>query len=174
MNLRCFYCQTPFTLGRPEMLAALQRMEEENLNHYDAHCPRCRRANSISRERMEMFFPNWRQVAEEQAANPPQAMSAASSEEPTDKESEAMPEPMAPATSMEEPAMEPESMKSSAKKHTRKRAGSGKKTKPAVAKKMTAKAAKKPAKAQAKMPKKSTAKAKPAAKKKTAAKTKKK
>src|SRR6266540_4289765 len=156
MNLRCFYCQTPFTVGRPEMLAALQRMETENLNHYDAHCPRCRRANSVSRERMEMFFPNWHEVAEEQAANPPERMSAAPSAEPADEE----PVPTAPATSMEEPAMEPESMQSSAKKHTRKRAGANK-TMPAAAKKMTAKTAKKPA----------GATTKPAAKKKTAAKT---
>ena len=32
-----------------EKLAALQRMEAENLHHYDAFCPRCRRANSVSR-----------------------------------------------------------------------------------------------------------------------------
>jgi hypothetical protein len=160
MNLRCFYCQTPFTVGRPEMLAALQRMETENLNHYDAHCPRCRRANSVSRERMEMFFPNWHEVAEEQAANPPERMSAAPSAESSDEE----PVPTAPATSMKEPAMEPESMQSSANKHTMKRAGSANKTMPAAAKKMTAKTAKKPA----------GATTKPAAKKKTAAKTKKK
>jgi hypothetical protein len=44
MNLRCTYCQTPFTVGRMEKLAALQRMQAENLHHYDAFCPRCRRA----------------------------------------------------------------------------------------------------------------------------------
>ena len=73
MNIRCFYCQTPFTIGRAELLAALQHMTAENLHHYDAHCPRCRRANSVARQRMEMFFPNWQQVAQEQA--PPQSAS---------------------------------------------------------------------------------------------------
>ncbi len=63
INLRCLYCQTPFTVGRAEMLTALMSMEEKNQNHYDAHCPRCRRANSISRQRMELFFPNWREAA---------------------------------------------------------------------------------------------------------------
>lgn len=63
MNLRCLYCQTPFTLPRTEMLTALITMNEKNQNHYDAHCPRCRRANSISRQRMELFYPNWREVA---------------------------------------------------------------------------------------------------------------
>lgn len=63
MNLRCLYCQTPFTLSRNEMLIALATMTDKNMNHYDAHCPRCRRANSISRQRMELFFPNWQEAA---------------------------------------------------------------------------------------------------------------
>lgn len=61
MNLRCTYCQTPFTVSRMEKLAALQRMQAENLHHYDAFCPRCRRANSVSRQRLEMFTPGWRE-----------------------------------------------------------------------------------------------------------------
>jgi phage FluMu protein Com len=68
MNLRCIYCQTPFTLARTEMLAAIVQMTEKNMNHYDAHCPRCRRANSISRQRMELFFPNWQEAAKQQPA----------------------------------------------------------------------------------------------------------
>ncbi|NJN79302.1 MAG: hypothetical protein HC797_01860, partial [Anaerolineales bacterium] len=63
MNLRCLYCQTPFTLSRNEMLTALVAMKEKSMNHYDAHCPRCRRANSISRQRMELFYPNWQEAA---------------------------------------------------------------------------------------------------------------
>lgn len=67
MNLRCIYCQTPFTLSRVEMLGAIVTMNEKNQSHYDAHCPRCRRANSISRQRMELFFPNWQEAAKQQA-----------------------------------------------------------------------------------------------------------
>jgi hypothetical protein len=61
MNLRCTYCQTPFSVGRMEKLAALQRMQAENLHHYDAFCPRCRRANSVSHERLEQFTPGWQE-----------------------------------------------------------------------------------------------------------------
>lgn len=78
LNLRCLYCQTPFTVGRVEMLTALITMDEKNQNHHDAHCPRCRRANSISRQRMELFFPNWREAAK-QAASMPAAESVAAS-----------------------------------------------------------------------------------------------
>ena len=71
MNLRCIYCQTPFTLARPEMLSAIVTMNERHQSHYDAHCPRCRRANSISRQRMELFFPNWQDAAKQLLAAPP-------------------------------------------------------------------------------------------------------
>ena len=70
MNLRCIYCQTPFTLARTEMLSAIVTMNEKGQNHYDAHCPRCRRANSISRQRMELFFPNWQDAAKQAASAP--------------------------------------------------------------------------------------------------------
>jgi len=73
MNLRCIYCQTPFTLARNEMLAAIITMNEKHQSHYDAHCPRCRRANSISRQRMELFFPNWQDAAKQLASAPPPA-----------------------------------------------------------------------------------------------------
>jgi hypothetical protein len=70
MNLRCIYCQTPFTLARAEMLSAIVTMNEKHQTHYDAHCPRCRRANSISRQRMELFFPNWQDAAKQAASEP--------------------------------------------------------------------------------------------------------
>lgn len=71
MNLRCLYCQTPFTLSRNEMLTALVTMNDKGMNHYDAHCPRCRRANSISSQRMELFFPNWKEAAKNMPAPQP-------------------------------------------------------------------------------------------------------
>jgi len=76
MNLRCIYCQTPFTLARAEMLSAIITMNEKHQSHYDAHCPRCRRANSISRQRMELFFPNWQDAVKQLASAPPPAPKA--------------------------------------------------------------------------------------------------
>ncbi|HSB01043.1 MAG TPA: hypothetical protein VLE49_10365 [Anaerolineales bacterium] len=61
MNIRCAFCQTPYTLSRVEMLDALQEMDAHQLTHYDAHCPRCRRATQIPRQRMEMFMPKWKE-----------------------------------------------------------------------------------------------------------------
>jgi hypothetical protein len=76
MNLRCIYCQTPFTISRVEMLSAIITMNEKHQSHYDAHCPRCRRANSISRQRMELFYPNWQDAAKQLASAPPPAPKA--------------------------------------------------------------------------------------------------
>ena len=67
MNLTCFYCQTPFTLSMEQKVAALRKMHAENLHHYDAHCPRCGRANAISRERLEMFTPGWEEAIKQPA-----------------------------------------------------------------------------------------------------------
>jgi hypothetical protein len=65
MNIRCSFCQTPYTLSRVAMLDALQEVDSQNLTHYDAHCPRCRRATQIPRQRLEMAMPNWRDELKE-------------------------------------------------------------------------------------------------------------
>ena len=65
MNLRCAFCQTPYTLSRTDKLVALQHMETEKLSHYDAHCPRCRKATRVQRKMLEATFPNWREALHE-------------------------------------------------------------------------------------------------------------
>jgi len=60
MNIKCSFCQVPYAISRVDMLDALQEMDAKKLTHYDVHCPRCRRATPIPRQRMEMFMPNWR------------------------------------------------------------------------------------------------------------------
>ena len=65
MNIRCSFCQTPYTLSRVAMLDALQEVDAGNLTHYDAHCPRCRRATPIPRQKLEMAMPNWREELKE-------------------------------------------------------------------------------------------------------------
>lgn len=60
MQLRCTYCQTMFAIGREETLAALEDMAENNLKYFDAHCPKCRRANRVERFRLEFSYPDWK------------------------------------------------------------------------------------------------------------------
>ncbi len=140
MNIRCAFCQTPYTLSRNEILFALQKIDSEKLNHYDAHCPRCRRATQLPTQRLEMAFPNWRQAAEELAAMPPAPVIAQSTPEPVKVE---------PATKAAPQIVTPVAKKIEAKKTA------PTKTEPAVQKKTVAKKTAAKAKSVAKKPAKS-------------------
>ena len=98
MNIRCAFCQTPYTLSRVTMLDALQEVDSQNLTHYDAHCPRCRRATRVPRQRLEMAMPNWqeelKQFEKEMKEHPQQ-------EAPLPTEAST---PVAEATPVSEPA----------------------------------------------------------------------
>lgn len=150
MNVTCFYDQTPFTLSMEEKIAALRKMHAENLHHYDARCPRCGRANAISRERLEMFTPGWEEAIK---------MPAAASAKP------AMPGAMTPgmpSPAMSAPAAPAAVVKKAParKKHASAAKKSARKAKPApkkAAKKATK--AKRPAKKAAKKAAKRTSKA---------------
>ncbi|HSG43706.1 MAG TPA: hypothetical protein VLA72_11175 [Anaerolineales bacterium] len=134
MNLRCSFCQTPYTIGRIEKLDALQHMDANNLNHYDAHCPKCRRATAIVRKRLEMTMPNWREALKEleaeMKANPQQEAPLPKPESAPAPEAESKP---APASS---PKGEP-AKKVAQKKKTATKAKTT--TKKPAAKKTTAK-----------------------------------
>ena len=110
MNVKCSFCQTPYTLSRVQMLDALQEMDAHKLTHYDAHCPRCRRATRIERKRMELFFPNWREALKQFEAE----MKAHPQHEAPLPKPEAA--PVAPAES--KPAAEPVKVKSAVKEKT--------------------------------------------------------
>ncbi|RPI93867.1 MAG: hypothetical protein EHM40_08450 [Chloroflexi bacterium] len=101
MNIRCAFCQTPYTLSRVDMLDALQEMDAHNLTHYDAHCPRCRRATQLPRQRLEMFMPKWRdelkQFEAEMKANPQQEAPLPTHEPAAAAPAESTPAPVADA-----------------------------------------------------------------------------
>ena len=100
MNIRCSFCQTPYTLSRVAMLDALQEVDAGNLSHYDAHCPRCRRATPIPRQKLEMAMPNWREELkqfEKEMKEHPQAEAPLPKPEATPvAEAAPAPEPAAP------------------------------------------------------------------------------
>jgi len=108
MNIKCSFCQTPYALSRVQMLDALQEMDAHKLTHYDAHCPRCRRATRVERKRMEMFFPNWREALKQFEA---EMKAHPQSEAPLPTL-----EAVAPAPAESKPAAKPAEEKSEAKK----------------------------------------------------------
>jgi hypothetical protein len=137
MNIRCSFCQTPYTLGRVALLDALQEVDSKKLTHYDAHCPRCRRATQIPRQRLEMAMPNWRdelkQFEAEMKAHPQQEAPAPAPESAPVAEAESTPAPKA-ATKPKPAAVPAEASKP--KPAARQTAPSGEKS---VAKKPAAK-----------------------------------
>lgn len=100
MNLRCAFCQTPYTIGRIEKLDALQHMEANKLTHYDAHCPRCRKATPVLRQKLEMTMPNWREALKELEAE----MKAHPQQEAPLPKPEPAPAPQAESKPVETPA----------------------------------------------------------------------
>lgn len=131
MNIRCAFCQVPYTLSRVEMLDALQEMDAHKLTHYDAHCPRCRRATQIPRQRIEMFMPKWRdelkQFEAEMKANPQQEAPLPGQEAAPVAAAEA-----APKAAKEKPAAKAKPAKPAAKETTTKAKTSSSKAKPAT------------------------------------------
>jgi phage FluMu protein Com len=59
MQIRCSHCHKPFALGKDAVHAALDTVFAEDLSHYNAYCPHCRRANRISREELLHAAPDW-------------------------------------------------------------------------------------------------------------------
>ena len=130
MNIRCSFCQTPYTLGRVALLDALQEVDSHNLTHYDAHCPRCRRATQIPRQRLEMAMPNWRdelkQFEAEMKEHPQQEAPAPEAAPETAPAAAAESKPGPKATKEKKPAAKPAEAK--AKKPAAAKTSAGKKT----------------------------------------------
>ena len=84
MQLRCSYCQTMFAISRDETLAALEHLEEHKLSFYDAHCPKCRRANRVERAKLERTFPDWQKTIQTMANEAVKAEAAEKSAPPAE------------------------------------------------------------------------------------------
>ena len=69
MQIRCINCHRPFAIGKDTVLAALDTIYAEDLNHYNAQCPHCRRSNRLSPKELKRAAPDWKpgQSSEEPA-----------------------------------------------------------------------------------------------------------
>lgn len=61
MQIRCYHCNKPYALGKETIYAALDTLTSQNLNHYNAPCPHCRRLNRVSRKQLLRAAPDWKQ-----------------------------------------------------------------------------------------------------------------
>jgi hypothetical protein len=78
MQLKCTFCSTPFALSNDQVAEAIEILRKDPHAHYDAHCPRCRRANKLSRRMFEVN-PAYRRMLH--APEPPAEEAAPPAEE---------------------------------------------------------------------------------------------
>ena len=57
MQIRCYKCHMPISLGREAVKDAFEIVDVENLSHYDVRCPKCRTTNRIARKQLERAMP---------------------------------------------------------------------------------------------------------------------
>jgi hypothetical protein len=91
MQLKCTYCSTPFALSNDQVAQAIEILRKDPHGHYDAHCPKCRRANKLPRKMFERY-PQYRHMLESPeppaAAAPEPAAEQVKEEAPADKPAE--------------------------------------------------------------------------------------
>lgn len=59
MQIRCQQCRKPFALSKEAVHQALDAIVEQELHHFNAHCPHCRRINRVSRADLLRAAPGW-------------------------------------------------------------------------------------------------------------------
>jgi len=69
MQIRCTNCHKPFAIDRETVHAALDAIYTDDLHHYNAQCPHCRRVNRLSPKQLKRAAPDWQpgQSSEEPA-----------------------------------------------------------------------------------------------------------
>ena len=65
MQIRCYKCSMPISLGRDAVFGALDYVTDEELTHYDVRCPKCRKVNRISVEQLHQAAPTWQRKRDE-------------------------------------------------------------------------------------------------------------
>jgi phage FluMu protein Com len=60
MQIRCNNCHKPFALSKEAVHTALETVMAEELSHFNAYCPHCRRANRISKQELLRAAPDWK------------------------------------------------------------------------------------------------------------------
>jgi hypothetical protein len=56
----------PISIGREMVDFALNTIHEEDLVHFDFRCPKCKKANRVSKEQLLHAAPGWEYVAAEE------------------------------------------------------------------------------------------------------------
>ena len=69
MQIRCNKCHRPYALGKETVHAALDIITEQDLHHYNAPCPHCRKVNRVSVPELKRAAPTWKKEQSEEKAD---------------------------------------------------------------------------------------------------------
>ena len=69
MQILCYNCHKPYALNKETVRAALDQVSVEDLSHFDAPCPHCRRVNRVSRKELLRAAPDWKPQVTERSEN---------------------------------------------------------------------------------------------------------
>ena len=59
MQIRCYSCKMPISIGRASVEQALNIIHEDDLVFYDFNCPKCRKSNRVSKKQLLHASPTW-------------------------------------------------------------------------------------------------------------------
>lgn len=59
MQVRCQQCHKPFALSKETVHAALDLMTEQEMHHYNAKCPHCRKTTQVSKAELLRAEPDY-------------------------------------------------------------------------------------------------------------------
>ena len=54
MQIKCSSCSIPFSMNKEEIAKMAALFKEDPTVHYDAHCPRCRKATKITKRQFAL------------------------------------------------------------------------------------------------------------------------
>ena len=59
MQIRCYSCKMPISVGREMVHQALTIVHEDDLVYFDFRCPKCKKTNRVSHEQLLHAAPVW-------------------------------------------------------------------------------------------------------------------
>lgn len=59
MQIRCYSCKMPISVGKAMVEQALDIIHEDDLEHYNISCPKCKKNNRVSKEQLLHAAPGW-------------------------------------------------------------------------------------------------------------------
>jgi hypothetical protein len=54
MQIKCSACAMPYALNKEEIVQMVELFKADPTMHYDAHCPKCRKATRITKKQLAL------------------------------------------------------------------------------------------------------------------------